>query len=207
MAKFYTEHDRSLPRTPEEQFKTPGYFPVSAALISVADPDSGVPSIMPLIGWGFLNRLPLLLGMAVCVEDYNNDYYPRGTDILMRKTGDFVLNIPTEAQRDVVTETGLLSRHKDPKVDKFKACGLTAGPGRRITSPHIAECPINFECVIKSIVNMGSHDLFLGEVVGCFTDGEVIECKTEHGNDFISMKRADGSILTLGWNTLMREVK
>jgi flavin reductase (DIM6/NTAB) family NADH-FMN oxidoreductase RutF len=207
MAKFYTEHDRRLPRTPEEPFATPGYFPVSAALISVADPDSGIPNIMPLIGWGFLNRLPLLLGMAVCVEDYNNDYFPRGTGDLMRKTMDFALNIPTEDHRDIVTETGRLSRHKDPKVDKFKALGLVPGPGRRIKSPHIVECPINFECVVRGIINMGSHDLFLGEVVGCFTDGEVLECRTDKGNDFLTMKRDDGSILTLGWNTLMKEVK
>ena len=125
---------------------------------------------MPLVGWGFLNRLPLYLGVAISVKEYNVDYYVRGTYELLRKTMDFALNIPTDRLREEVSESGRLSRHKNPAVDKFKETGLTALPGKRITSPHIAECPINYECQVRSIVNMGSHDLFLGEVVGAFTD-------------------------------------
>jgi len=207
MAKIYTPHDRSLPKTPDEAFPTPGYLPVSAIMISVADPVTGIPNIMPAVGWGFLNRLPLLLGVAVNTKDYNNDYYPRGTHPILVNTMDFALNIPTEDLRDQVTRTGELSRHKDPTVDKFKETGLTPGPGKNIKSPHIVECPISYECKVIAIYNMGSHDLFMGEVVGCFTDGEVVECETIHGCDHISMKRDDGSILTLEWSTLLREKK
>ena len=205
MAKVYTEHDRTLPKKPEEQFPTPGYLPVSAIMISVADPDTGIPNIMPAVGWGWLNRDPLLLGVAVNTRNYNNDYYPRGTHSILKKTMDFALNIPDEGLRDKVTRCGELSRHKDPAVDKFREAGLTPGSGRRIKSPHIVECPINYECVVYGICNMGSHDLFLGEVVGCFTDGEVMEVETIHGNDHITMKRGDGSILTLEWSTLLRK--
>ena len=205
MAKFYTPHDRSLPESYEEKFQTPGYLPVSAAMLSVADPVSGIPNIMPLVGWGFLNRLPLLLGVAVSVKEYNIDYSERGTYELLRKTMDFALNIPTDRLREQVSETGRLSRHKDPGVDKFAAAGLTPLPGRRISSPHIAECPINYECQVRGIVNMGSHDLFLGEVVGVFTDGAVESVKTDEGNDRIIMRREDGTTITLEWSTLLHE--
>ena len=204
MAKHYTSHDRSIPKSYDEAFPTPGYLPVSAIMISVADPDTGIPNIMPAVGWGFLNRHPLLLGVAVNVQDYNKDYYPRGTHPILKKTMDFALNIPTEDLREKVTEAGRLSRHKDATVDKFKAVGFTAGPGKNIKSPHIVECPINYECKVYGICNMGSHDLFLGEVVGCFTDGKVIDVKTLHGDDHISMQKEDGSILTLSWSTLLK---
>ncbi len=205
MAKVYTEHDRSLPKSNDEPFPTPGYLPVSAVLVSVADPDGGVPNIIPLTGWGFLNRLPLMLGIAINTTNYNKDYYLRGSLELLRKTMDFALNIPTEGMRDAITKTGSLSRYKDPKVDKFKEAGLTAGSGARIKSPHIVECPINYECVVRAIIPQGSHDLFLGEVVGCHTDGKIVSCQTSYGNDHILMEREDGSSLKLVWQTLMKE--
>ena len=203
MAKFYTEHDRSVPQRMEDPFPTPGYLPVSAALISVEDPATGIPNIMPLVAWGWFNRHPMLLGVSVAVKDYNKDYYPRGTYELLRKAMNFALNIPTEKLRDLVTRTGELSRHKDPTVDKFALTGLTPGPGRRIRSPHIVECPINYECEVRSIVPMGSHDLFLGEVVGCFTDGKIIEIITREGNDRITMQCDDGSLSVFEWRTLL----
>ena len=101
MAKVYTEHDRRIPKTPDEAFPTPGYLPVSAVMVSVADSDSGVPNIIPLTGWGFLNRLPLMLGIAINTTYYNNDYYLRGSLELLRKSMDFVLNVPTESMRDI----------------------------------------------------------------------------------------------------------
>ena len=207
MEKHYSPHDRSLPKSFDEPFTTPGYLPVSAALISVADADTGIPNIMPLVGWGFLNRLPLYLGVAISVKEYNADYYVRGTYELLRKTMDFALNIPTDRLREEVSETGRLSRHKDPTVDKFKETGLTPLPGKRIQSPHIAECPINYECQIRSIVNMGSHDLFLGEVVGAFTDGTIETVEIDEGYDRILMRRDDGTVLTLEWTTLVHEVR
>jgi hypothetical protein len=50
---------------------------------------------------------------------------------------------------------------------------------------------------------MGSHDLYLGEVVGCFTDGEVISCETLFGNDQYMMRLDNGGFEMLTWTTLM----
>lgn len=202
MSKVYTPHDRSLPQTPDEVFETPGMLPVSVIVVSVADPDSGVPNIMPAVGWGFLNRHPLTLGVAVNTRHMNNDYYPRGTHSLLLKVKDFALNIPTEDLREQISRCGELSRHKDPTVDKFKETGLTPGPGRNITSPHIVECPINYECKLLGVHSLGSHDLFLGEVVGCFTDGEVTATELREGEDAIAMKLEDGRVERIRWKTI-----
>ena len=205
MKKIYAPHDRSVPKTPEEKFKSPGMLPVSVAMVSVADPDGGAPNILPLVAWAFLSRHPMYLGIGVCTKEYNNDYYERGTYEMLRRTMDFVLNFPAERLREQISETGRFSRHKDPTIDKFKETGLTPLPGRRLRSPHIAACPVNFECIVRSIVHLGSHDLFLGEVVGVFMDGETVEQETKEGDNFIRLRREDGSFLTLQWSTLMRE--
>lgn len=202
MAKVYTPHNRSLPESYETPFPTPGFLPTSAIMISVSDPNTGIPNIMPAVGWGWLNRLPLMLGIAVNTMDLNIDYYPRGSYDLLIETMDFALNIPTEDLRDKITECGRLSRHKDPQADKFKAAGLTPGPGKNIKSPHIVECPVNYECKVRALYNMGSHDLFLGEVVGCFTDGEVVSVELDHGRDVVVMKGNDGKRIELEWRTL-----
>lgn len=204
MSKVYVEHDRRIPKTPDEPFPSPGFLASSPIMVSVADLSSGVPNIIPLIGWGFLNRLPMIIGIAICQEEYNVDYYVRGSHKLLKESMDFAVNVPTTEMKERITKCGVLSRSKDPKVDKFKETGLTAGPGRRIKSPHIVECPINFECVVRAIANMGSHDLFLGEVVGCFTDGELISSDYQYGFDQYRMKLEDGRIETLTWTTLIQ---
>ena len=208
MPKKYTPHDRSTPASFDEKFHTPGLLPVSAIMISVADTETGIPNILPAVGWGWLCRLPLLIGVSVCTQDLNVDYYPRGTHPLLLKTRDFVLNIPTLDLSEKITKCGELSRHKDPEVDKFKGANLTPGPGRNIQSPHIVECPINYECKLFEVYHLGSHDLVVGEVVGCFTDGEVFSLETNKGEDAIGMKCDDGSIVNVLWKTLpIREIR
>ena len=206
MAKIYTEHNRSIPPF-DQHFATPGFLPVTPALISVADDVTGIPNIMPAVGWGWLNRLPFYLGVAVSVEEHTLEYYKRGTHELLHRAKDFAVNFPTDRLREQVVECGRLSRGKDPAVDKFKETGLTAVPGRRIRSPHIAECPINYECRLGQIVRMGSHDLFLGEVVGCFTDGVVSEGRSPvHGGTRLELTRDDGSRLVLEFQGMIHEV-
>ena len=200
--KVYTPHDREIPKSHEEAFKTPGHMPTNAIMITVADPETGIPNIMPAVGWGWLNRLPLAVGIAVNTTYYNKDYYPRGTHPLLINTMDFALNIPSVELRDIVTQSGRLSRYKDPKVDKFKELGLTPLPGKRIKAPHIKECSISYECKVIAIYNMGSHDLFLGEIVGCWTDGEVLTVDLNYGEDTLKMRRDDGKIVSLMWSSL-----
>ena len=206
MAKIYTPHDRSVPSY-DEQFATPGFLPVTPALISVANEETGIPNIMPAVGWGWLNRLPFLLGVAVSVQEYTVDYYKRGTHELLKCAMDFALNIPTDRLREEVSLCGKLSRAKDPTVDKFKEAGLTPVPGERISSPYIAECPINYECKVGPVVPMGSHDLFLGEVVGCHTDGEISSGRSPvSGRTRMEMTRDDGSVLVMEFEGMIHEV-
>ena len=206
MAKVYTPHDRSVPPRGQE-FDTPGFLPVTPALISVLDEETGIPSIMPAVGWGWLNRLPFYLGVAVSVQEITGDYFKRGTHELLRRARDFALNVPTDRLREAVAACGRLSRAKDAVVDKFRETGLTPLPGKRIKSPHIAECPISYECKVREVVSLGSHDLFLGEVVGCFTDGVVQPGRaTAQGHSRIELVREDGGTTVLEFQGMVHLV-
>ena len=206
MAKVYTPHGRNVPPRGEE-FETPGFLPVTPALISVLDTETGIPNIMPSVGWGSLNRLPFYLGVAVNVQEITGDYFKRGTHELLIRSCDFALNVPTDRVREAVSACGKLSRAKDTQIDKFKETGLTPLPGKRIRSPHIAECPINYECKIREVVSMGSHDLFLGEVVGCFTDGVVQPGRSStKGHSRIELVRDDGGTTVLEFQGMVHHV-
>jgi flavin reductase (DIM6/NTAB) family NADH-FMN oxidoreductase RutF len=59
--------------------------------------------------------------------------------------------------------------------DKFEYCGLTAERCKSISAPAIAEAPINIECRVKQIIPLGSHDMFIAEVVGVMVDDSLLD--------------------------------
>jgi flavin reductase (DIM6/NTAB) family NADH-FMN oxidoreductase RutF len=77
-------------------------------------------------------------------------------------TREFVVNVPTAKQREAVEICGTTSG-KD--TDKFAAAGLSRMPAVVVAAPLIVECPINLECQVRHVLPLGSHDLFVGEVV------------------------------------------
>lgn len=81
---------------------------------------------------------------------------------LIRGVGEFVVNIPGEGMLDEVEYCGFVSGRD---ADKFAQGGLTPVPGSAIQTPIVAECPINLECRLVHTLPLGSHDLFVGEVV------------------------------------------
>ena len=72
-------------------------------------------------------------------------------------------------------------------VDKFKELGLTKEKGFIVNSPMIKECPINIECKVRQIIHLGTHDMFIGEVVGVYADEEVIYSDGEIDYERINM--------------------
>lgn len=81
---------------------------------------------------------------------------------LLRKTGEFVLHPAPAALARVADYCGTFT---GAKVNKFEKCGLTIEPGLEVAAPRIAECPIAIECRVKQVIPLGSHDLFLAEIV------------------------------------------
>jgi flavin reductase (DIM6/NTAB) family NADH-FMN oxidoreductase RutF len=77
-------------------------------------------------------------------------------------TKEFVVNIPTSKLREAVELCGT-SSGKD--ADKFSLSGLSKVPASVVAAPLITECPINLECRVRHMLPLGSHDLFVAEIV------------------------------------------
>lgn len=119
------------------------------------------------IAWtGTLCSKPPQLGIGVRPHRHSHS--------LIRKTGEFVVNVPSERLLEKVDYCGMVSGRE---VDKFEAAGLTPASASLLETPIIAECPINIECRVSQVIPLGTHDLFIGEVVAVQIDEEVLNEK------------------------------
>lgn len=135
-------------------------FPVPAVLVSC-----GVekPNIITLAWVGTLCSDPPALGIGVRPNRFSHH--------LIKEAGEFVVNIPRADQVGIVDYCGQVSGRD---VDKWAACGLTPVPAHKIRTPLIAECPIALECRVTQRLTLGSHDLFIGEIVAVQADESVL---------------------------------
>ena len=91
-----------------------------------------------------------------------------------------MVNVPSERLLDEVEYCGFVSGRD---ADKFGTSGLTPIPGSAIQTPLIAECAINLECRLTHTLPLGSHDLFIGEVVAVQLSEEVLDERGRVDND------------------------
>jgi len=126
--------------------------PVPVVLVSCGHGEQA--NIITIAWTGILCSTPPQLGIGV-----RSDRHSHG---LILDTGEFVVNVPGEELLDEVEYCGFVSGRD---ADKFASRGLTPVPSSAIQTPIIAECPINLECRLVHTLPLGSHDLFVGEVV------------------------------------------
>ena len=139
-------------------------YPTPAALITCVD-EEGRPNIITLAEVAHpCIANPTMMMLAIAPERYSNG--------LIRKTREFVVNFPTANLAEKVDGCGCVSGRD---VDKFDRFGLTPLPASHVKPPLIKECPINVECVLKSVQPIGYHDFFMGEVVAIHVDEEVLD--------------------------------
>ncbi|NQT12583.1 MAG: flavin reductase family protein [Planctomycetes bacterium] len=128
--------------------------PSPAALVTSVSED-GRPNIITL-GEVFNVSVsqPVILGIAIAKPRYSHK--------LISATREYVVNLPTAAMVEAVDRCGTVSGRD---VDKFAEFGLTPVAAEKVKPPLIGECPINIECRVIGIQEIGDHDLFLGEAL------------------------------------------
>jgi flavin reductase (DIM6/NTAB) family NADH-FMN oxidoreductase RutF len=140
---------------------SPALLPVPVVLVSVAgDP----PNLLTIAWTGTVNGEPPMLSIAVRHARHS---YP-----LLCETRDFVVNIPRAEQVEIIDMAGIES---GSKVDKFTDYGFTAVPGEKVAAPLIAECAVNIECSVRHQLELGTHDLFIAEIVAVHYDEDVLD--------------------------------
>jgi len=104
--------------------------------------------------------------------------------------------------REAITVCGERSAH-DPKVDKFELAGLTPGSSVVVKPPIIQECPVNLECIVRHRIPLGSHDVFVGEVVASHMYGRPVKTDVTEENVWVLQPEDGGPRMKLYWKTLM----
>lgn len=128
--------------------------PVPAVLVSCARKGEK-PNAVTIAWAGTVNSDPPMCSISVRPERYSHD--------IIEETGEFVINLCGRGQLKATDWCGVKSGRD---FDKFRECGLTAVevPGMD-AAPAIAECPIYLACKVRKVERLGSHDLYIGEVV------------------------------------------
>ncbi len=159
---------------PKKRLKPSTYlYPAPVLLISSRE-ESGKPHVATICWAGVLNSEPPLVGIAVRPSRRSNK--------LIKESGDFVINIPS---RKWLKETDYCGFASTADSDKFSSVGFTAVEAGQVKAPLIDECALNLECVVKQILPLGSHDLFIAEIVAVHADEDILE------NGEISMELLD----------------
>ncbi len=107
---------------------------------------------------------PVIVGIAIAKPRYSHE--------LISASREYVVNLPTAAMMEVVDRCGSVSGRD---VDKFAQFSLTAVPAEKVRPPLIGECPVNIECRVIGIQEIGDHDLFLGEVLAVHVAEEALD--------------------------------
>ncbi len=146
-------------------FQKPGNFlyPVPAVMVSCAGPD-GKNNIITIAWAGTINTNPPMVSISIRKERYSYE--------LIKNSGEFVINL---TNKKLVKAADFCGCKSGRDLDKFEACKLTKLPCAHVSAPMIAEAPVSIECKVTGIMPLGSHDMFLAEVVGIYADGKYMD--------------------------------
>lgn len=134
-------------------------YPLPAVMVSCGDKE-GNSNILTVAWTGTVCTNPPMLYISVRPERYSHH--------MIEETGEFVVNLTTE---DLAYATDWCGVRSGRDVDKWAEMKLTKGKTEKLTfAPTIAESPVNIECKVSEIKRLGSHDMFLANVVSVQVD-------------------------------------
>ncbi len=90
---------------------------------------------------------------------------------MIARSGCFTVNIPSRGMLRQVDLCGIVSGRDG---DKWRRAALTPLPGISVAAPIVAECPVNFECEVRNVIPLGTHDMFVGEIVARRADEDLV---------------------------------
>ena len=140
-------------------------YPIPAVMVSCGRKGEN-PNIITVAWAGNVCSSPAMLSISVRKERYSYD--------IIKETGEFVVNLTSRELTRAADWCGVRSG-KD--FDKFKEMKLTPQESVEVSCPGIAESPVNIECKVHSVIELGSHDMFIGEVVCVTVDDKFMDDK------------------------------
>lgn len=162
-------------------------YPLPVVMVSMADKD-GRPNIITIAWAGTICSNPPMVSISVRPERYSYS--------ILKETKEFVINLTTKELAYATDYCGVKSGRD---VDKFKEMKLTAVPGKEVKAPLIGESPVCLECKVRDIVPLGSHDMFIADVVAVHADEKYMDEKGKfHLENAEPIVYSHGSYMTTG---------
>lgn len=143
-------------------------FPMPALLIAVKTGE-GRANIVTIAWAGIVAGEPPMLALDIAADHYSTPFIER--------EGNFSVNIPRSGQAMLADYCGVVSGHRD--ANKPATCGFTMVPSSKISSPLIAECPLNFECRLVRRIEEGNASFMLAEILETHVDEDVLNVAGE----------------------------
>ena len=142
-------------------------YPLPAVMVSVTD-GSGNDNIITVAWAGTVCTNPPMVSISVRPSRYSYK--------MLKDTGEFVINLTTERLAFSTDYCGVRSGRD---VDKFKELKLTKEKADFVKAPMIGESPVSVECRVKEILELGSHHMFLADVLAVHADEEYMDEKNK----------------------------
>lgn len=136
--------------------------PVPAVLVSCGN---GEQANLITIGWtGIVCTQPPKLYISVRPERYSYG--------IIKESGEFCVNLPTA---DIVRAVDFCGVRSGKDIDKFKEAKLTKQESYEVNCVSVGECPLTLECKVSQIIPLGSHDMFIADIVAVAADESLID--------------------------------
>ena len=136
--------------------------PIPPCLVTVGDFESS--NVLTVAWTGILATQPPKTYVSVRPSRHSHG--------LLKEGGEFVINLPPVSLAKEVDFVGI---YTGKKVDKFEKCHLTKKRSEKVAPPTIAECPIALECRVSEVIPMGSHDVFLADILSVSCDEDILD--------------------------------
>lgn len=137
-------------------------YPLPAVMVSCGETPEEY-NIITIAWTGTINSDPPMCYISVRPGRHSYE--------IIKRTGEFVINLTTEKLAKATDWCGCRSGRK---YNKWKEMDLTPAPAKIVKAPIISESPVNIECKVKNIVELGSHHMFVSEVVSVSVDEEYL---------------------------------
>ena len=139
--------------------------PIPPVMVSCGSAEK--PNVLTIAWTGIINTIPPKTYISVRPKRHSYN--------LIKESGEFVINLTTS---ELVRAADYCGVYTGAKVNKFEKCNLTPAPSEEVSCPSIAESPLCLECKVTEIIPLGTHDMFLADIVSVSVDESLLD---EHG--------------------------
>lgn len=137
-------------------------YPLPPVMVSCGNMENS--NILTVAWTGILCTNPAMTYVSIRKERHSYD--------MIKSRGEFVINL---ASADLARTVDFCGVKSGKDIDKFNECNLTKEKGSEVSAPMIKECPINIECRVTNIKELGSHDMFMAEILAVNVDEKYLD--------------------------------